>query len=549
MLNLSPPCSRRVVSRRRRSRSARVCVAAVAALAVTALTAPPAGAANARHVGAPGAAGFVQRISWTSSSPAAGVMLLSGTYHNTSEHPYWTDTIQAPTVSPFSGSAELAEAGTAAWARTTEAALTAKGFTRSATTVQWPNYTDDPRGRLGTLVRVGAFASQAQAQTNATALTSAGFSPLVEWTGYDPTSVPDAELLNVAIINPRTFAGRVVVDHGSAIASKQTVPDASAALDSIAATNAGFFTIDTPLAAVNGVNTGISVYNGQLESLANGNRAALVLDGHRTAKIENLTTTATLTAGRSSTRVMGINRLPGSAEDCGVLGFTPTSRPQQNTLCTGTNDLVLFTPQFGATLPTNTSRSAIQVTLSQYDTVVSIGAPGGTPPAGDSAIQAIGSQAAWVSKHLQLGDRVTIGEHVRTASGAPVPLDPNMSIASAAPMLLQHGHTAIDAVNEGVLDPRDLNDYTFSAYRHARTFVGIDTRGRLLLITADGIPGISEGLTLTEEADLMRSLGAVDAMNLDGGGSTEFAADSELINDASSSPLRPVGGTIQILAQ
>jgi exopolysaccharide biosynthesis protein len=94
---------------------------------------------------------------------------------------------------------------------------------------------------------------------------------------------------------------------------------------------------------------------------------------------------------------------------------------------------------------------------------------------------------------------------------------------------------------------RDLNDYTFSAYRHARTFVGIDPRGRLLLATADGIPGVSAGLTLTEEAEVMRSLGAVDAMNLDGGGSTQFASVGQLLNDASSSPLRPVGDTIQVV--
>ena len=122
-----------------------------------------------------------------------------------------------------------------------------------------------------------------------------------------------------------------------------------------------------------------------------------------------------------------------------------------------------------------------------------------------------------------------------------------MSIASAAPMLPRDGRADIDAVNEGVLDPRDLNDYTFSAYRHARTFVGVDGGGRLLLATADGIPGVSGGLTLTEEADLMRSLGAVDAMNLDGGGSTQFASEGQLLNDASSSPLRPVGDTIEVV--
>jgi exopolysaccharide biosynthesis protein len=114
-------------------------------------------------------------------------------------------------------------------------------------------------------------------------------------------------------------------------------------------------------------------------------------------------------------------------------------------------------------------------------------------------------------------------------------------------VLVRDGRIAIDAVNEGVLDPRDLNDYTFSAYRHARTFVGVDGRGRLLLATADGIPGISEGLTLTEEGELMRSLGAVDAMNLDGGGSTQFASAGQLLNDASSVPLRPVGDTIQVV--
>ena len=169
------------------------------------------------------------------------------------------------------------------------------------------------------------------------------------------------------------------------------------------------------------------------------------------------------------------------------------------------------------------------------------------PPAGDSAVQAIGSDAAWLRAHAQVGQRLSVLEQLWTARGAPLRLDPQMSVASAAPVLLRDGHTAIDAVNEGVLDPRDLNDYTFSAYRHARTFVGVDARGRLLLATVDGVPGVSAGMTLTEEARLMRSLGAVDAMNLDGGGSTQFASEGQLLNDASSSPLRPVGDTIQVV--
>jgi Phosphodiester glycosidase len=526
-----------------------------AAGAIVAIALGEAATAQARpHFGSSGSAhggdstGFVHKIQWTSSSPATGVTLLGGVYADPNANPYWTVTIQAPVQSPFGGSVEEAEAGSPTWARQTEASLAADGFDPVATVLPWPNYADDPRGVMGVRVRVGQFAAQAEASGEAATLTGDGFAPLVEWTGFDPQPGPDAELLHVAVVDPRHFAGQVIAYHGSAVASRETVPAASAALNSVVATNGGFFTIDAALAAVGGVNTGLSVYNGQIESLANGDRAALVLDGHRPAQIENLTSLADLRAGGSSIQILGINRLPGSAEDCGVTGFTPTNQPRQNTLCTGANDIVLFTPMFEASLPpAPSSGPAAQAIINAQGQVVSVGTPGGTLPVGDSAVQAIGRDAAWLSDHAQVGQPMSVFEQLRTASGGPLPLNSQMSIASAGPILLRHGEAAIDAVNEGVLDPRDLNDYTFSAYRHARTFVGIDPRGRLLLATADGIPGVSAGLTLTEEAEVMRSLGAVDAMNLDGGGSTQFASVGQLLNDASSSPLRPVGDTIQVV--
>lgn len=54
-----------------------------------------------------------------------------------------------------------------------------------------------------------------------------------------------------------------------------------------------------------------------------------------------------------------------------------------------------------------------------------------------------------------------------------------------------------------------------------RTAVGLDGLGRILLVVAEGRrPGRSEGLALAELARLMRDLGCVDALNLDGGGSS-----------------------------
>lgn len=55
-----------------------------------------------------------------------------------------------------------------------------------------------------------------------------------------------------------------------------------------------------------------------------------------------------------------------------------------------------------------------------------------------------------------------------------------------------------------------------------RTVVGISAEGRrVLLVVIDGRrPGISAGMTLQQTADLMRALGAREALNLDGGGSS-----------------------------
>ena len=79
------------------------------------------------------------------------------------------------------------------------------------------------------------------------------------------------------------------------------------------------------------------------------------------------------------------------------------------------------------------------------------------------------------------------------------------------------------------------------AARHPRTFFGLSQdRKTLYLVTVDGRqPGYSEGMTLAEGAELLRRLGACDAINMDGGGSTTMVLvrknKPELVN-------RPSGG-------
>ena len=76
---------------------------------------------------------------------------------------------------------------------------------------------------------------------------------------------------------------------------------------------------------------------------------------------------------------------------------------------------------------------------------------------------------------------------------------------------------------------------TFAPVRHPRTIVGIAARGRrLLLITIDGRqPGYSAGTTNRESAAVALALGATEAINLDGGGSTTMVVKGEIVNHPS----------------
>ena len=58
--------------------------------------------------------------------------------------------------------------------------------------------------------------------------------------------------------------------------------------------------------------------------------------------------------------------------------------------------------------------------------------------------------------------------------------------------------------------------------------------GKFLMMTVDGRqPGVSVGMSLKELAEYLFSLGAVDAMNLDGGGSTTMFLDGKVVNKPS----------------
>jgi hypothetical protein len=87
---------------------------------------------------------------------------------------------------------------------------------------------------------------------------------------------------------------------------------------------------------------------------------------------------------------------------------------------------------------------------------------------------------------------------------------------------------------------------SFVAGRHPRTVVGWN-EAEVFLVTVDGRqPGYSVGVSLPEAAALLLALGATEAINLDGGGSTTLAAGATVLNRPSDRMVRR-GGRQQIV--
>jgi exopolysaccharide biosynthesis protein len=65
-----------------------------------------------------------------------------------------------------------------------------------------------------------------------------------------------------------------------------------------------------------------------------------------------------------------------------------------------------------------------------------------------------------------------------------------------------------------------------------RTAVGVVDDNHLVFVVVDGrSPGYSAGVDMTELAEIMQSLGATTAYNIDGGGSSTMYFDGALVND------------------
>jgi exopolysaccharide biosynthesis protein len=129
---------------------------------------------------------------------------------------------------------------------------------------------------------------------------------------------------------------------------------------------------------------------------------------------------------------------------------------------------------------------------------------------------------------------------IRLARRSDLPPDPVGDLVQAGPLLLSDGRSLVDGDDvEGFSAGAGQFDSDITVGRHPRCALGV-TETELLAVCCDGRrTGVDAGLELGELARLLMSLGARDAINLDGGGSATLIHHGHLLNRPYSSVDQP----------
>ncbi len=188
-------------------------------------------------------------------------------------------------------------------------------------------------------------------------------------------------------------------------------------------------------------------------------------------------------------------------------------------------EVVLYSPAWGE--QTGTGNDGAELVISG-SVVKELRTGNSAIPADGYVISLSGPAAQTIGANIKAGDKIDVHIKVIPYASSPATL---RHMISGGPRLVKEGIVYVSK-----------NEEKFRADiargRAARTAAGITRDDKLLLVTVDGLPRersardgrSSIGMTLEELAGLMINLGAVEAMNLDGGSSTTMWIDGRVVN-------------------
>lgn len=189
-------------------------------------------------------------------------------------------------------------------------------------------------------------------------------------------------------------------------------------------------------------------------------------------------------------------------------------------------DVVLFNEYYATSTKTNMWGRELKL---RDNKVVAISDKGNMSiEPGTVVVSAHGISNKALLGKVRVGDRVKLEQklNVPEADAAPI-------VVGGGPLLLENGKVNVRSREEHIAGD-------IANGRAPRTAVGIKRDGTVLLLVVDGRSSSSNGLTLQELATYFLRLGARDAINLDGGGSSVMVINGQIVNKPSDGRERAV---------
>lgn len=192
------------------------------------------------------------------------------------------------------------------------------------------------------------------------------------------------------------------------------------------------------------------------------------------------------------------------------------------------DDLVLFRPEFHRTTLTDDNGVEFIVKRNLVTQVFDNKGSNAIPGNG-YVISASGKKREELLSLVKIGTRIDLALfHSSPDSPLPSPAFFRAEdVVGGVPMLIKDGLIEIKWEQE-------KSSKSFVETKHPRTAVAKLKDGKFLMLTVDGRQSEhSIGMNLKELAEFLLDLGATDAMNLDGGGSTTMFLDGKVMNKPS----------------
>lgn len=179
----------------------------------------------------------------------------------------------------------------------------------------------------------------------------------------------------------------------------------------------------------------------------------------------------------------------------------------------------LYTTHWGATYtPILDNEILVPVAQNQVGQpiIANVAGVGAYPIPADGGLLVIRADST-AARALSPGTAITLTPETR-----PVIFDDLPNTLGGGPLLMQGGQIVLNAAVEGF-------SAAFITQAAPRSAIGITNDGTVMLVAIHYSPG-DRGPTLQETAQIMRQLGAHDALNLDGGNSASLYLGGSLIN-------------------